>query len=108
MGELCVALQNVSSVRPPKSKRREKFMTKTEIISKEDEGVEDKGVCQLLRLSNISLRPIDVVSVYWHMNQEFSPKVVTRIRTKFELFVLESDSAAYVQDIEKLEEALGR
>jgi len=62
----------------------------------------------LLQLSNFSFIPTDVVSVYWHMNQEFGKKFVTRIRTRYELFVLESDLPGYQDDIEALKKALGR
>jgi hypothetical protein len=69
----------------------------------------ERGDCQhLLHLSNISLDPIDIVSVYWEMNEVFSKKLVTRIRTRFEVFVLESDSPCYKEDIEALEKATGR
>jgi hypothetical protein len=70
---------------------------------------DERHECQhLLHLSNISLDPADIVSVYWEMNQEFSKKLVTRIRTRFEVFVLESDSPYYKEDIEALEKATGK
>jgi hypothetical protein len=62
----------------------------------------------LLHLSNISFIPADVVSVYWEMNQEFSKKLVTRIRTRYEVFVLESDLPNYQDDIQALKKALDR
>jgi hypothetical protein len=69
----------------------------------------ERDTCQhLLHLSNISLDPADIVSVYWGMNQEFSRKLVTRIRTRFEVFVLESDSPYYEEDLEALEKSTGR
>jgi hypothetical protein len=69
----------------------------------------ERDDCQhLLHLSNISLDPADIVSVYWEMNQEFAKKLVTRIRTRFEIFVLESDSPYYKEDIEALGKATGR
>ncbi len=62
----------------------------------------------LLHLSNISFLPADVVSVHWQMNQEFAKKLVTRIRTRYEVFILESDSPGYQNDIELLKNALGQ
>ena len=65
----------------------------------------DDSQYRLLHLSNISLIPADIVSVYWEMNQKFAGKVVTRIRTSYEVFILESDSPCYKKDIEALKKA---
>jgi len=62
----------------------------------------------LLHLSNISFVPADVVSVYWEMNQEFAKKLVTRIRTRYEVFILDPDLPGYQDDVEALKKALNR
>jgi len=62
---------------------------------------------QLLHLTNISFVPADVVSVRWNMNQTLSKKVITMIRTRFEVFVLEADSPYYIEDLEALKKAMG-
>jgi hypothetical protein len=63
---------------------------------------------QLLHLTDVSFIPAHVVSVWWDMNQEFSKKIVTRVRTRFDIFVLESDSPCYKEDMEALKKATGK
>ena len=63
----------------------------------------------LLHLSNISFWTQDIVSVSWNTNQELPVKlIVTKIRTRYEIFILRSDSPSYQDDIKRLEEAVGR
>lgn len=69
--------------------------------------VDDKSG-QLLHLSNISFIPADVLSVYWEMNQPFSRKTVTRVRTRYEVFILEPDLPDYESDVDALKKALNR
>lgn len=76
-------------------------MTETQDIITDDR-------THLLHLSNISFIPADVVSVYWEMNQPFAKKVVTRIRTRYEVFILDPDLPSYQDDIEALKKALDR
>ena len=76
----------------------------TETIEKKCEDSQHR----LLHLSNYSLIPADVVSVYWEMNQELSKKLVTKIRTRYEVFVLKSDLPGYQDDVYALKQALDR
>ncbi|MEG4010362.1 hypothetical protein QUA41_30695 [Microcoleus sp. Pol11C1] len=60
----------------------------------------------LLHLSSVSFVPADIVSIHWHKQQEFSKKVVTQVRTRYETFIFEADSPNYAQDMELLLKAL--
>lgn len=62
---------------------------------------------QLLHLSSLSLLPTDIVSIHWNVLQGPAKNLVTRIRTRSDLFILKSDCPYYESDLATLREAVG-